>query len=36
MEIFVEVMEPFVRITELMGAEICVTISAVRPLLHKS
>ena len=35
MEVFVEVLEPFVRITELMGAETWVTISAVRPLLHK-
>ena len=35
MEIIVEVMEPFVQITEIMGAETWVTSSAVRPLLYK-
>lgn len=35
METFVEVMEPFVRITEIMGSETWVTISATRPLLFK-
>ena len=35
MEVFVEVMEPFVRITEIMGSETWVTISAARPLLFK-
>ena len=35
MEVFIEVMDPFVKITEIMGAESWVTISAVRPLIHK-
>ena len=35
MEIFVEVMEPFVRITEIIGSEMWVTISAACPLLFK-
>lgn len=35
MEVFVEVMKPFVQITEIMGAETWVTSSAVRPLLYK-
>ena len=35
MEVFVEVMRPIVEITEVIGGEKRVTISAVRPLLHK-
>ena len=35
LESFVKVMQPLVQITEAIGAEKWVTISAVRPLLHK-
>ena len=35
MEVFVEIMRPIVEITEVIGGEKRVTISAVRPLLHK-
>ena len=35
MEIFLEVMKPLVLITEAMGGEKWVSISSVRPLLHK-
>lgn len=35
METYVKVMKPLVEITEIMGAQKWVTISAVRPLLHK-
>ena len=35
LETFCEVMEPLVQITEAIGAEKYVTISSVRPLLHK-
>ena len=35
MESFVKTMKPLVKITEVMGAEKWITISAVRPLLHK-
>ena len=35
MESYVKVMKPLVEITEIMGAQKWVTISAVRPLLHK-
>ena len=35
MESFVKTMKPLVEITEVMGAEKWITISAVRPLLHK-
>ena len=35
MEVFVEVMRPIVEITEVIGGEKRVTVSAVRPLLHK-
>ena len=34
-EVFVEVMIPIVDITEVIGGEKRVTVSAVRPLLHK-
>ena len=34
-ETFVEVMEPFVRMKEIMGSETWVTISAAHPLLFK-
>ena len=36
LEVFTKVMKPLVRITEAIGAEKWVTISAVRPLLYKS
>ena len=35
MEVFVEILRPFVEVTEVMGGEKTVSISAVRPLLHK-
>ena len=35
METFLDVMNPIVQITEVIGAEKWVTLSAVRPLLHK-
>jgi hypothetical protein len=35
MEIFVDVMKPFVEITESVGGEKWVTLSLVRPLLYK-
>ena len=35
MEAFLEVMKPVVRITEVIGGEAKLTISAVRPLLQK-
>ena len=35
METFLDVMKPFVQITEVIGAEKWVTLSTVRPLLHK-
>ena len=35
MEIFLEVMKPFVEITQSVGGEKWVTLSLVRPLLHK-
>ena len=35
METFLEVLKPIVEITETLGGERVVTISAVRPLLHK-
>ena len=35
LEAFKEVMKPIVEITEAIGAEQWVTISAVRPVLHK-
>ena len=34
MEVFLEVLKPVVQITEAIGGENRVTISAVRPLLH--
>ena len=36
MESFVKTMKPLVKITEVMGAEKWITISAVRPLLHQA
>ena len=35
METFLDVMKPIVQITEVMGAEKWVSLTAVRPLLHK-
>ena len=35
MELFVQIMKPIVEITEALGAQKYVTISMVRPLLHK-
>lgn len=35
MEVYIEVMKPLVAITEAIGAQKWVTISTVRPLLHK-
>ena len=35
MESYIKIMKPLVDITEIMGAQKWVTISAVRPLLHK-
>ena len=35
LETFMEVLQPTVQITEAIGGESLVTISAVRPLLHK-
>ena len=35
MEVFVEIMRPIVEIIQVIGGEKRVTISAVRPLLHK-
>lgn len=35
LELFTKVMQPLVRITEAIGAERWVTISAVHPLLYK-
>ena len=35
MELFVQIMNPIVEITEALGAQKYVTISMVRPLLHK-
>ena len=35
METFLDVMKPIVQIIKVMGAEKWVTLSAVRPLLHK-
>jgi len=35
LEHFVEVMKPFVDITEALGAETWVTVSTLTPLLHK-
>lgn len=35
LEIFMKVLQPIVQITEAIGGESLVTISAVRPLLHK-
>jgi len=35
METFFEVLQPIVQITEILGGEKLVTISAVRPLLYK-
>lgn len=34
METFLDVLQPFVQITELVGAKKSVTLSIVRPLLH--
>lgn len=35
MEIFLEVLKPIVEITEAIGGEKLVTISTIKPLLHK-
>ena len=35
MDIFIKVMKPIVEITEALGAQKYVTISMIRPLLHK-
>jgi len=35
METFLEVLQPIVQITEILGDKKLVTISAVRPLLYK-
>lgn len=35
METFLDVTNPIIQITEVMGAEKWVTLSAVRPLFHK-
>ena len=35
METFLDVMKPIVQITEVMGAEKWVSLTAVKPLLHK-
>ena len=36
MEVFLDVMKPIAQTTEVIGAEKCVTLSAVKPLLHHS
>ena len=35
MEVFVEIMKPIIEITEALGAQKYITISMIRPLLHK-